>query len=120
LTGISIITLPTVFSSESCRDPSGAQITLEFLGVTAFLPYALLLTRGMYPTGSPGLPAASEDPGVGEAAAVVPPSEQTPENGWYHVRVLIPCYKEPLEVVSGTVQHALDAALPAHVRRCAH
>jgi hypothetical protein len=34
-----------------------------------------------------------------------------------HVRVLIPCYREPLEVVSATVQAALSAELPAHVRR---
>lgn len=35
----------------------------------------------------------------------------------FSVHVLIPCYKEGLDVVSGTVQAALDALLPAGVRR---
>jgi cellulose synthase/poly-beta-1,6-N-acetylglucosamine synthase-like glycosyltransferase len=56
--------------------------------------------------------------GCMQAIKETPESEKTVENGWYHVRVLIPCYKEPLEVVSATVQHALDAPLPDRVKRC--
>ncbi len=36
-------------------------LIIEFLGVTSFLPYAILITRGYYPTPSPGLPAVSTD-----------------------------------------------------------
>ncbi len=35
----------------------------------------------------------------------------------FHVRVMIPCYKEPLEVVAATVQAARGASLPAYTRR---
>ena len=31
----------------------------------------------------------------------------------YHIRVLVPCYKEPLEIVARTVQAAYNAKLPA-------
>lgn len=31
----------------------------------------------------------------------------------YHVRVLVPCYKEPLEITARTVQAAYNARLPA-------
>ena len=35
----------------------------------------------------------------------------------YHIRVLIPCYKEPLDVISKTVMAALFAQLPANCKR---
>jgi hypothetical protein len=35
----------------------------------------------------------------------------------FHVRILIPCYKEDLAVVASTVQAALSADLPALTRR---
>ena len=35
----------------------------------------------------------------------------------YHVRVLVPCYSEPLEIVGRTVTAALTAYLPAGVER---
>lgn len=35
----------------------------------------------------------------------------------YHVRVLVPCYSEPLEIVGATVTAALKAFLPAGVQR---
>ena len=35
----------------------------------------------------------------------------------YHVRVLIPCYKEDLDIVQKTVAAALDATLPAGCAR---
>lgn len=34
-----------------------------------------------------------------------------------HVRVLIPCYKEPLGVIQATVNAAISADLPEGVRR---
>ena len=48
-----------------------------------------------------------------------------PLGGNYHVRVLIPCYKEPYEIVQRTVNAIRDAVLPAgdfssmqHCRAC--
>jgi cellulose synthase/poly-beta-1,6-N-acetylglucosamine synthase-like glycosyltransferase len=35
----------------------------------------------------------------------------------FHVRVLVPCYNEPLAIVKDTLKHALDAKLPVGVRR---
>ena len=35
----------------------------------------------------------------------------------YHVRVLIPCYNESLEIVGKTAMAALDAMLPANCER---
>lgn len=35
----------------------------------------------------------------------------------YHVRVLVPCYKEPLEILQQTLMGALSAALPKGCRR---
>jgi endoglucanase len=35
----------------------------------------------------------------------------------FHVRVLVPCYKEELSVIAATVQAALDADLPPGARR---
>ena len=35
----------------------------------------------------------------------------------YHVRVCIPCYKEPLELLQLTVTGALNAAVPKNCRR---
>jgi hypothetical protein len=37
--------------------------------VSAFLPYAVFITRGIYPTGSPGLPAAGTMEAEAAAAA---------------------------------------------------
>lgn len=35
----------------------------------------------------------------------------------YHIRVIIPCYKESLELIQRTVTAALDATLPANCLR---
>ncbi len=35
----------------------------------------------------------------------------------YHVRVLVPCYKEDLDIIQKTVLAALDATLPAGCAR---
>lgn len=37
----------------------------------------------------------------------------------YHVRVLIPCYKEPFEIVQRTISAIRDAVLPAGETRAA-
>jgi len=76
-------------------------LAVEMVGVTAMLPYALLMTRAILPTGSSGLPTA----------------EEAEPNEYYdfHVRVLVPCYNEPISIVKDTLMHALNAKLP--VRR---
>jgi hypothetical protein len=35
----------------------------------------------------------------------------------FHVRVLVPCYKEPLSVVAATLAAAQQALLPAYTKR---
>jgi hypothetical protein len=55
-------------------------LVAEGVGVTAVVPYALMLTRRTVSTGSPGLP---RDDGT-----VVLPQEKR-----FHVRILVPCYK---------------------------
>jgi endoglucanase len=37
----------------------------------------------------------------------------------YHIRVLVPCYRESLELVQRTVTAALGAQLPTNCKRCA-
>ncbi|KAG1672206.1 hypothetical protein FOA52_002907 [Chlamydomonas sp. UWO 241] len=130
---------------------------IEIVGWTSFAPYAILITRGVYPTGSPGLPAAGspeEDEqaawwaspakghsdsrtatpmshyhagatpqgyGGSDVGPMSPSVVSIPETSYFmyrfHVRVLIPCYKEDLAVVASTVQAALSADLPAMTRR---
>jgi hypothetical protein len=53
----------------------GLQLVLEFIGVSAFLPYAMLIMRGMYPIGSPGLPKA-------EPKGATPGSPTIKVRGW--------------------------------------
>jgi cellulose synthase/poly-beta-1,6-N-acetylglucosamine synthase-like glycosyltransferase len=77
---------------------------VELLGATAVLPYALLNTRHLHSTGSPGLP---EDADGSDVCTDAP----------FHVRVLIPCYNEPLDIVSATLSAALDAPLPPSTTR---
>lgn len=75
--------------------------------VTSFVPYAILVTRGVYPTGSPGLPA--KDSKEGQLLANELPC--------MHVRVLVPTYRESLTCIEATVRAALAAALPPNVKR---
>lgn len=82
---------------------SALVFAIELLGATAVLPYALLNTSHLHATGSPGLP---EDDG-----AMV--CSECP----FHVRVLVCCYKEPLDVVTATAAAALDAVLPPSTLR---
>jgi cellulose synthase/poly-beta-1,6-N-acetylglucosamine synthase-like glycosyltransferase len=72
--------------------------------VSAVIPYGLVNTVHTHPAGSPGLPV---DDGTTE-----PPDEEK-----FVVRVLVPCYKEGLDVVGPTVDAALTADLPPGVTR---
>ena len=76
-------------------------LVVEVLGGLAMLPYGLCLVVGV--VGPP--PAAVEAAAKGQAA--------TTEVA-YHVRVVIPCYKEPLDVITKTFMASLYAALPAN------
>ena len=75
---------------------------VEIMGATTTLLYGvnLLLTPIYDP-----IPEDPENPGL--------PSV----NHNYRVRVLVPCYKESLELVQRTVTAALDAVLPANCYR---
>jgi len=76
---------------------------IELLGATAVLPYAVVNTRHLHAAGSPGLPAD-------DGASVCTDCP-------FHVRVLVCCYGEPLDVVAPTVAAALDALLPPSAQR---
>ncbi|KAJ9523924.1 hypothetical protein QJQ45_022417 [Haematococcus lacustris] len=94
------------------------QICLELVGQTAFLPYAILLLRSVYPTGSPGLPPRTDrEASTAAMAGMTPRTDQTAFDCRLHVRVLVPCYKEPMEVVVATIMAAVSAGLPSMTRR---
>ena len=83
-------------------------LVIEILGGIAMLPYGLCLTiRVLYP-----LPAKGAGGGVGPGQSQAPPTAIS-----YHVRVVIPCYKEPLDVISKTFMASLYAAIPPNCRR---
>ncbi|GBF89253.1 six-hairpin glycosidase [Raphidocelis subcapitata] len=77
-------------------------LVVECIGMTSVVPYALLNVVHTHPSGSGGLPA---DDGLME------PDKR------FTVRVMVPCYKEPLEIVAATVDAALQADLPPGVAR---
>lgn len=61
-------------------------------------------------------PGKAEDAELDIEAARKDPDFQGGGSGMgapYHVRVLIPCYKEPFEIVQRTVSAIRDAVLPA-------
>ena len=81
-------------------------LAVEILGGIAMLPYGLCLTmRVVQPKNQAALNAA--------AKSLQPPPTAIP----YHVRVVIPCYKEPLDVISKTFMAAMYAALPPNCKR---
>ncbi|GFH05774.1 uncharacterized protein HaLaN_00291, partial [Haematococcus lacustris] len=93
-------------------------ICLELVGQTAFLPYAILLLRSVYPTGSLGLPPGTDrEASTAAVAGMTPRTDQTATDCRLHVRVLVPCYKEPMEVVVATIMAAVSAGLPSMTRR---
>ncbi|KAL6758953.1 hypothetical protein V8C86DRAFT_3133889, partial [Haematococcus lacustris] len=87
-------------------------ICLELVGQTAFLPYAILLLRSVYPTGSPGLPPRTDrEASTAAMGGMTPRTDQTAFDCRLHVRVLVPCYKEPMEVVVATIMAAVTVYL---------
>lgn len=82
-------------------------LSVEILGGLAMLPYGLCLC--MYVPGEPPPQGAAAD----AAAKGQPPATAV----GYHIRVVIPCYKEPLEVICKTFMAAMYAALPPNCRR---
>ncbi|GFH05781.1 uncharacterized protein HaLaN_00303 [Haematococcus lacustris] len=53
-------------------------ICLELVGQTAFLPYAILLLRSVYPTGSLGLPPGTDrEASAAAVAGMTPRTDQT-------------------------------------------
>ncbi|KAI8463876.1 MAG: nucleotide-diphospho-sugar transferase [Monoraphidium minutum] len=77
-------------------------LIIEFLGVSAVLPYAAFNCVHTHPTGSYGLP---------------PDDGLTEPDTKFSVRVLVPCYKEDLSVVAATIDAAMAADLPPGVTR---
>ena len=79
-------------------------LVIEILGGIAMLPYGLCLTMRVI---QPKTAANTAD-----RTAQPPPTALG-----YHIRVVIPCYKESLDVISKTFMAALYASLPPNCRR---
>lgn len=79
-------------------------LCVEILGGLAMLPYGVCLTKRVDDPVPPAIEAANK----GQSATTILN---------YHVRIVIPCYKEPLEVISKTFMAAMYATLPANCRR---
>lgn len=91
-------------------------LAVEVLGATTTLIYGMnLIYTPIYASKSKGkadkaeadIEAARKDPDFQTGAVGAP----------YHVRVLIPCYKEPYEIVQRTIAAIRDAVLPAGCSR---
>lgn len=80
-------------------------LLVEMMGFTAMLPYVLLCVHGHYPRnpGSLGLPAAGRSPAGPEYR--------------FNLHVIVPCYKEKLDMVQCTVIAAMTADLPPGTTR---
>ncbi|KAG1680162.1 hypothetical protein FOA52_000275 [Chlamydomonas sp. UWO 241] len=82
-------------------------IAIELIGLSSFTPYAILLCRGVFSTGSPGLdPADPKDLAQLDDATMR-----------FNVHVLVPCYKEALEIIVNTINATLGAPMPHGGRR---
>lgn len=73
-------------------------LLIEIIASTSTFSYAVLLTKHTKSQKTEGLPPAEYPP--------------DPSNLQFHLRVLIPCYKEKEDVVRRTVVAALEAELP--------
>lgn len=96
----------SLFTHAHTPKPAGRRygilvLMVEIIGGLAQLPYAACLLMRVHNN----KPPAPDEKGVVRTLAP------------YHVRVLIPCYKEPLDVVSKTFMAALFAPLPANCQR---
>ena len=90
-------------------------LVVEVLGATTVLVYGInLLFSPLHEK-----PPVDEDyASTSLPAGVPPPSFEMPKVALpYHVRVLVPCYKEELEICQRTVLAAAAAPLPARCRR---
>eukprot|EP00878_Enallax_costatus_P006281 GHUV01006584.1.p1 GENE.GHUV01006584.1~~GHUV01006584.1.p1 ORF type:complete len:545 (+),score=157.86 GHUV01006584.1:776-2410(+) len=73
-------------------------LLIEIVASTSTFSYAILLTKHTKSKQTEGLPPAEYPP--------------DPNNLEFHLRVLIPCYKEKEDVVRRTVMAAIDAEMP--------
>jgi membrane glycosyltransferase len=80
-------------------------LVVEIITSTATMGYAVLLIRFTRSKRTKGLPLAKAG------------HEPDEDNLKFHVRVLVPCYKETVDLVEITVKAALAAPLPADARR---
>lgn len=78
-------------------------LLIEMIASTSTFSYAILLTKHTRSKKSEGLPPADHPP--------------DPNNLDFHLRVLIPCYKEKEDVVRRTVMAAVEAELPNDTMR---
>ena len=79
-------------------------LTVECLGAIAMLPYGLCLSFKV------------KDP-VPEAVTDALSGKPAYTKMSYHIRVVIPCYKEPLDVISKTFLSALYCEIPVNCRK---
>jgi cellulose synthase/poly-beta-1,6-N-acetylglucosamine synthase-like glycosyltransferase len=84
----------------------GLVLAIEVISSTATLGYAVLLIKHSRSRRTKGLPIVKK--------GALPPD---PEHLRFHVRVLIPCYKESTDLVKETVLGALKAPLPKDTLR---
>ena len=85
-------------------------LSAEILGGVAMIPYGLCLTmKVVTPVAQPYAINGNEDDD--EKRILLPTAVG------YHIRVVIPCYKEPLDVVSKTFMAAMYAPLPPNCQR---
>lgn len=80
-------------------------LAVEVISSTATIGYAILLIKQSTPKPSLGLPLAD------------PNEELDPDHLLFNLRVLIPCYKEKVDILRDTVMGALNAALPIGTQR---
>ena len=88
--------LPCPLHAPVLRRYGAIVLAVEILGALAMLPYGLCLVMRVTNGAAPPVDAK------GLNSTGLP----------YHIRVMIPCYKEPLEVVTKTVMAALFASVP--------
>jgi hypothetical protein len=99
-------------------------LAVEILGGLAMLPYGLCLCvrvadYELLAAAERAAAAAAAKAAGGEGAPALSAAAARPAATalGYHVRVLIPCYKEPLEVIQKTLLAAMYAPLPLGCRR---
>ena len=92
------LSLPRSLNQKTNTQYGAAVLAIELLGATTVLLYGVNLLL---------LPAAATAVATGDEATGLPCVSQA-----YHVRVLVPCYKESLDILRRTVVAARDAPLP--------